>query len=77
MKITRAYTLSIDVVNILKHKPNKTDFVERAVRKLHKQEDEFNLSDVPDVQLKIALHHRVCGCHKTADCPTMSLLRKL
>jgi len=32
MKITRAYTLSIDVVNILKNKPNKTQFVERAVR---------------------------------------------
>lgn len=58
MKITRAYTLSVDVVNILKNKPNKTEFVERAVRKLHNQEDEFNLNDIPTRQLMAALQQR-------------------
>lgn len=77
MKRTRAYTLSDDVIDILKHKPNKSNFIERAVRKYQKQESEFTLKDVPDLQLKIALHVRVCGCHKTAGCPTMALLRKL
>lgn len=62
MKITRAYTLSLDVVKILNHKPNKTEFVERAVRKLHKQEDEFDLRDIPTKSLMWALSRR-------DDCP--------
>lgn len=58
MKITRAYTLSSDVVRILKNKPNKSEFVERAVRKMHNQEDEFNLNDIPTRQLMAALQQR-------------------
>ena len=38
MKITRAYTLSKDVVDILNTKVNKSQFVERAVRVLHKKD---------------------------------------
>lgn len=63
MKITRAYTLSVDVVNILKNKPNKTEFVERAVRKLHTQEDEFTIADVPTRSVMWALSQR-------DDCPS-------
>ena len=58
MKRTRSYTLSDDVINILKYKPNKTDFVERAVRKLHKQEEEFDISDIPTRQLMAVLQQR-------------------
>jgi len=64
MKITRAYTLSIDVVNILKNKPNKTQFVERAVRKLHSGEDEFDITDIPTRQLMAVLQQREdCARH--------------
>ena len=58
MKRTRSYTLSDDVITILKYKPNKTEFVERAVRKLHKQEEDFDISDVPTRQLMAVLHER-------------------
>ena len=58
MKRTRSYTLSDDVITILKYKPNKTEFVERAVRKLHKQEEEFDISDVPTRQLMAVLQQR-------------------
>jgi hypothetical protein len=29
------------------------------------------------VQLKLALHSRLCGCHKTADCLVMRDLRRM
>ena len=58
MKRTRSYTLSDDVITILKYKPNKTEFVERAVRKLHKQEEDFDISDVPTRQLMAVLQQR-------------------
>ena len=63
MKRTRSYTLSDDVI-ILKYKPNKTEFVERAVRKLHKQEEDFDISDVPTRQLMAVLQQREdCARH--------------
>ena len=58
MKRTRSYTISDDVIKILSYKPNKTDFVERAVRKLHKQEEEFSIVDVPTRQLMAVLQQR-------------------
>ena len=58
MKRTRSYTLNDDVITILKYKPNKTEFVERAVRKMHKQEEQFNLADVPTRQLMAVLQQR-------------------
>ena len=64
MKRTRSYTLSDDVITILKYKPNKTEFVERAVRKLHKQEEDFDISDVPTRQLMAVLQQREdCARH--------------
>ena len=64
MKTTRSYTLSDDVITILKYKPNKTEFVERAVRKLHKQEEDFDISDVPTRQLMAVLQQREdCARH--------------
>ena len=58
MKRTRSYTLSDDVITILKYKPNKTEFVERALRRLHKQEEDFDISDVPTRQLMAVLQQR-------------------
>ena len=77
MRITRAYTITHEVKRILDTKPNKSDYICRAVRKLHTQEEAFNIADVNTVQLKVVLHNRICGCHKTADCGVMNLLRKL
>ena len=77
MRITRAYTITPEVKRILDTKPNKSDYICRAVRKLHTQEEAFDIRDIPTTRLKLVLHQRICGCHKTADCSMMALLRKL
>ena len=62
MKRTRAYTLSDDVIAILSRKPNKSQYVERAVRKLSRSEEEFDITDVPTRSIMWALSQR-------DDCP--------
>jgi hypothetical protein len=46
MRITRAYTITPEIKRILDTKVNKSDYVCRAVRKLHLLEDEFVLRDL-------------------------------
>lgn len=58
MRITRAYTITPEVKRILDTKVNKSDYVCRAVRKLHTQEDTFELRDVPDRQIAAAIFAR-------------------
>lgn len=62
MKRTRAYTLDDDVIAILSRKPNKSQYVERAVRKFSRSEEEFNLADVSTRRIMWALSQR-------DDCP--------
>ena len=47
MRITRAYTITPEVKRILDTKPNKSEYICRAVRKLHLLEDELVLRDLP------------------------------
>ena len=58
MRITRAYTITPEVKRILDTKPNKSDYVCRAVMRLHIQGEEFDLRDVPTKQLSVALQTR-------------------
>lgn len=58
MRITRAYTITPEVKRILDTKVNKSDYVCRAVRKLHIGEDRFDLRDVPTRQLMAVLFAR-------------------
>ena len=44
MKITRAYTVDRETIEILKKKSNKSQYVCRAVKKLHRKDDE---DDIP------------------------------
>jgi hypothetical protein len=62
MRITRAYTITSEVKKILDRKPNKSDFVCRAVMKLHNNEIKFEIGDMRTRQLIAALHQR-------EDCP--------
>ena len=62
MRITRAYTITPEVKKILDRKPNKSDFVCRAVLKLHNKENQFDSADLRTRQLIAALHQR-------EDCP--------
>ena len=44
MKVTRAYTIDIETKNILDRKANKSQYVCRAVKKLHKKDED---DDIP------------------------------
>jgi len=51
MRITRAYTITREVKRILDTKSNKSDYVCRAVSKMHAQESQFDVRDLPTNQL--------------------------
>lgn len=51
MRITRAYTITPEIKRILDTKANKSEYVCRAVRKMHLQQEELDLVDVPTRQL--------------------------
>ena len=61
MRITRAYTITPEVKRILDTKPNKSEYICRAVRRLHIQEDDFTLLDVDTDELLRTLMRRA-GC---------------
>ena len=58
MRITRAYTITPEVKRILDTKPNKSEYICRAVRKLHTQDEEVFAGDFDTRALIIALKHR-------------------
>ena len=58
MRITRAYTITPEVKRILDTKVNKSEYICRAVRKLHTQEESFQLRDIPTRQLMAAIYAR-------------------
>lgn len=58
MRITRAYTITPEVKRILDTKPNKSEYICRAVRKMHLQQEEMDLTDIPTRQLIAACVNR-------------------
>jgi len=62
MKITRAYTVDRETIEILKKKSNKSQYVCRAVKRLHNNEGELRLYDIPVGEL---LQH----CAVRGGCP--------
>ena len=58
MRITRAYTITPEVKRILDTKPNKSEYICRAVSAKHAQEVAFDIRDIPTRQLKAALYSR-------------------
>jgi hypothetical protein len=59
MRITRAYTITPNVKRILDTKVNKSDFVCRAVTKLHTQMEEITPADFTTSQLLAAYLARI------------------
>jgi len=59
MRITRAYTITPEVKRILDTKVNKSEYVCRAVRKLHTQLDQVTPADFTTKQLLAAYLHRL------------------
>lgn len=65
-----------DMEGEIKAKESRSQWIARAIE-MRLEDSALRVRDANDVQLKLALHERVCGCVKTADCPTMGLLRRL
>ena len=59
MRITRAYTITPEVVRILDTKVNKSDYVCRAVKRLHTQLDQVTPADFTTKQLLAAYLSRL------------------
>ena len=59
MRITRAYTITPEVKRILDTKVNKSEFVCRAVRKLHTGLTDVSLGDFTTKQLYAAILGRL------------------
>ncbi len=47
MKITRAYTVDRETLDILRKKPNKSAYVCRAVKRMDNNEGELRLYELP------------------------------
>ena len=58
MRVARTFTIDIEVVQELRRKQNQSETVNRALRKYLKDDDGFNLSDVPIFQLLATLQSR-------------------
>ena len=59
MRITRAYTITPEVKRILDTKSNKSEYICRAVRKLHTQLQEITPADFTTKQLLAAYLARI------------------
>ena len=59
MKSVRTFNLDQDVINILANKPNKSQFVARAVRRLHKGQIEFDQTEIPLKTLLVFVSQRL------------------
>ena len=59
MRITRAYTITPEVKRILDTKVNKSDYVCRAVRRLHEETTKVTPGDFSTRQLLAGYLHRL------------------
>ena len=59
MRITRAYTITAEVKRILDTKPNKSEYICRAVTKLHTQLQEITPADFTTKQLLASYLSRI------------------
>ena len=59
MRITRAYTITPEVKRILDTKPNKSEYICRAVTKLHTQMQDITPADFSTKQLLGAYLYRL------------------
>ncbi len=75
ISITLKSSLLAKLDDKLSYSDSRSEWIAGAIRM--RLDDSSALGEVNDVRLKVMLHSRVCGCHKTASCPTMVVLRRL
>ena len=61
----------------LSYDQSRSAFISSAIEDKLNGPGETTVQEMTTVQLKLALHHRICGCYETASCPTNVLLRNL
>lgn len=59
MRITRAYTITPEVKRILDTKPNKSDYVCRAVRRMANGEYDFDITHLSDREIWMEILFRM------------------
>jgi hypothetical protein len=60
----------------LNAKQSRSEWIAGAIE-VKLAETVLTTAEATDVQLKLALHARICGCMKTADCLVMRDLRRM
>ena len=58
MKSLKTYNMDQDCIQILQHKPNKSQYVCRSIRRMQKLEEDFDLIDIETRVLMIHLKNR-------------------
>jgi len=61
----------------LSYDQSRSRFISTAIEDKLGESSAPTVQELTTVQLKLALHQRICGCHETASCPTNVLLRNL
>lgn len=61
-KSLKTFNLRRSTIRIVRQKQNQSEFVDKAIVKLHNSEEQFDISDVPTRSLMWALSRR-------DDCP--------
>ena len=61
----------------LSYDQSRSRFISSAIEDKLGESSAPTVQELTTVQLKLALHQRICGCHETASCPTNVLLRNL
>ena len=61
-KSLKTFNLRQSTINIVKTKPNQSEFVDRAIIKLHNKQEEFTIDDMETRAIAIRLKNR-------DDCP--------
>lgn len=62
MKSLKTFNLRRSTIRIVRTKANQSEYVDKAIMKLHNKEEEFDITDVPTRSLMWALSRR-------EDCP--------
>jgi hypothetical protein len=65
-----------DIEAKLNAKQSRSQWIASAIE-VKLSQTTLTTAEATDVQLKLALHARVCGCMKTADCLVMRDLRRM
>ena len=77
ISVTIPESLLKELEHRLSYSQSRSRFISNAIEDKLGGVSAPTVQELTTVQLKSALHQRICGCHETASCPTNILLRNL